>query len=1121
MRSEADGKEADRPTKIRKKNDKRSAKLIAEEDSASRAPGTPSPAVEPDPPITLPTNWEEEDNGLSAAILARDYELVCDLYDRYVKSFDKDSPTLYKILKLFDREAHVLLRRLPNPPAIDDDDKELSPSASQAIIDFDEEAFLGIMIHTAYLLRTLLTGMLPETCWVNEYRVEQEKSVEEKRLNKTCVWYTERFGKDEIPFDQWVNEYRVEQEKSVEEKRLNNNFAKNSSVGKSDAVDEDSSPAMAMQDKQTAEACDAYVTQPEASLPAHFVTQGNTVRLVDYPSSECNDEAPPVSSRSIRAAKLHALAATKSAGPPAQERSPERLQLNYSLRGRRLSERVAVEAAQIDTEDSLDDEDYIDGNVNGKDNVGDGDNSDNDSANASNDEEEIQEKHRKRRRRTKGKALTPDAPEDREELNGTHGGRGPLPREAKARLDALMAKLEEDVDAIAQEFGKPPEMCFKYIDGGDGSPTRSVTYWNIWQQWYGVHGQQKKPQNMPVSEWTGVVRNELETFLHSKLSDKDFDKPEARERALEEQTNWFWEHHDALIGETIARGKGNGMVTKILWPIVQMANRVYRETGFHIGGYAWHPDAGSHIFVGTQTLQKVKATKSTQMLSQVDDIGLQIAVAKLVERKVDSELAELYRHCIAKKEPRDRHRSMIPRIFTYDLNRIFEEGDVPKLNFANFVESAWKHQVRVTNWPAGVAFLHVGVRTKKGFVTGVSALNKYKASDLTKICGPRMEQIQQAVNGKEVDEDLHYFEIERWTDEERALSKDQWSTIPVVSDTANNTVVSVAHSLLYHKEGGITKDTVVSLFADDSDDDDLPGGRIDSRLSRESRCVSFTSHLATASSVSGIPESGNAESGNAESGNTDSGNTDSGNTDSGNTDSGNTGSSNTDSGNTSVGVALSYQWKDIMNILYQRGVMNILNKREFLLEQLSCGAFNFTPRAFHFHYLLVFSGISHWQWLNDLALPDTGNAGLVIPGLKRGINSAARLSTQTRTGRTIVIWIATPPAPRTPVVRDASPDILFILTDYKVEGAVVKSGPALMRVTAKSNPTRYVRSSFTAALEMPIATREWEEVDAQGVNTQWNDIARGTIVVDWAPSTSIDVDDRHYTRDIATVELDS
>ena len=41
------------------------------------------------------------------------------------------------------------------------------------------------------------------------------------------------------------------------------------------------------------------------------------------------------------------------------------------------------------------------------------------------------------------------------------------------------------------------------------------------------------------------------------------------------------------------------------------------------------------------------------------------------------------------------------------------------------------------------------------------------------------------------------------------------------------------------------------------------------------------------------------------------------------------------------------------------------------------------------------------------------------------------------------------------------------------------------------------------------------------VNTQWNDIARRSIgFIDWAPRISIDVDDRHYTRDIGTFELD-
>ena len=41
------------------------------------------------------------------------------------------------------------------------------------------------------------------------------------------------------------------------------------------------------------------------------------------------------------------------------------------------------------------------------------------------------------------------------------------------------------------------------------------------------------------------------------------------------------------------------------------------------------------------------------------------------------------------------------------------------------------------------------------------------------------------------------------------------------------------------------------------------------------------------------------------------------------------------------------------------------------------------------------------------------------------------------------------------------------------------------------------------------------------VNTHWNDIARQNVgFVDWAPRISISIDDRHYTRDIGTIELD-
>ncbi|KAG9084188.1 hypothetical protein FRC06_004179, partial [Ceratobasidium sp. 370] len=115
-------------------------------------------------------------------------------------------------------------------------------------------------------------------------------------------------------------------------------------------------------------------------------------------------------------------------------------------------------------------------------------------------------------------------------------------------------------------------------------------------------------------------------------------------------------------------------------------------------------------------------------------------------------------------------------------------------------------------------------------------------------------------------------------------------------------------------------------------------------------------------------------------------------------------------------------------------------------------------------------------------------------GIRHSVLKTARFSTRDEDGNKtlgpIVIWIATHPNTTSAEdARDASPDILQILEEHKVEGAVVEwyegtveklSRPPLMRVTEETNPTYYVRRPFTAALGMPIATREREEEDAQG-----------------------------------------
>ena len=89
----------------------------------------------------------------------------------------------------------------------------------------------------------------------------------------------------------------------------------------------------------------------------------------------------------------------------------------------------------------------------------------------------------------------------------------------------------------------------------------------------------------------------------------------------------------------------------------------------------------------------------------------------------------------------------------------------------------------------------------------------------------------------------------------------------------------------------------------------------------------------------------------------------------------------------------------------------------------------------------------------------------------------------------IVIWISTHPGTTTAEnAHDASPDIISLLEDLGVEGAVTEwyegsvetlAGPPLLRVTLDTDPT-YVRRFLTAALGMPIATKEREDDDAQG-----------------------------------------
>lgn len=90
----------------------------------------------------------------------------------------------------------------------------------------------------------------------------------------------------------------------------------------------------------------------------------------------------------------------------------------------------------------------------------------------------------------------------------------------------------------------------------------------------------------------------------------------------------------------------------------------------------------------------------------------------------------------------------------------------------------------------------------------------------------------------------------------------------------------------------------------------------------------------------------------------------------------------------------------------------------------------------------------------------------------------------------LVIWVATHPGTTSAKkARDVSPDVLSILVEHGIEGAVVEwiegkveplVGPALMPTVENTNPTHDVRHPFTALHGMSITTADRQAEDATG-----------------------------------------
>ncbi|KAG6904370.1 hypothetical protein DXG01_010550, partial [Tephrocybe rancida] len=72
---------------------------------------------------------------------------------------------------------------------------------------------------------------------------------------------------------------------------------------------------------------------------------------------------------------------------------------------------------------------------------------------------------------------------------------GPIPEQAKQCAFAIHANFKKQIQDLAAEISKAPQLLFSLVGEGPLLSHCALTQWGAFKAWYGVHGEIKKPKN--------------------------------------------------------------------------------------------------------------------------------------------------------------------------------------------------------------------------------------------------------------------------------------------------------------------------------------------------------------------------------------------------------------------------------------------------------------------------------------------------------------------------------------------------------------------------------------------------------------------------------------------------
>ncbi|KAJ7686763.1 hypothetical protein B0H14DRAFT_3534407 [Mycena olivaceomarginata] len=383
-----------------------------------------------------------------------------------------------------------------------------------------------------------------------------------------------------------------------------------------------------------------------------------------------------------------------------------------------------------------------------------------------------------------------------------------LLKEAMAARAAYHATLED----IARR-GRKKISSVRMAIGDYPKSTRDANSWNAYQMKYCIEHPRPSKMTREESRAYAKAREDGYNALFASLSDDERRDPEARRLCVEPLMKWHREKTMQVVDNRKADGGGKALMNKAVAPLIHQARiiptwygrfltclqstAVSNSLDIEIFGLALDCYGDNAIIWGGGALfQEVFKQHPVPIRKFLIDMKALFQTTSLYLRN-QAETAEAvsmmqpvpitFTRLPSEASNRDALRRQLTGLFVNQICLVMiERGELEleqiKTTFQKmswkWSNDAWKHKLRIENWPAALKETYPGPGFSLGVITEKDDKKEEKRARMDAVKA-MFKAMQAAYQSPDADDGLECTRIVSWTDEEMELEDP--SNVPIVS----------------------------------------------------------------------------------------------------------------------------------------------------------------------------------------------------------------------------------------------------------------------------------------------------------------------------------------------------